>query len=308
MEALESNAWWTGRGPGRWLVNETDRRRVGSLVRSFYEAVPFPDVPMERISSFAELEARAGLYVKMLNTHLPKSASVIDLGCGTGMLLCFLAQLRQRELIGVDFSLNSLRQGRQLASVLGLGNVTLVQADLFSLPFKSASFDYVICHGVLHHTADPLSGLKEAARLLKQDGFLSLGLYNRYGRAMHGLRRFLWRKGLAPRRVPPDGFYREDGHAAPRATLESWFKDQYEHPHETTVSLCQVGEWLSATGLRLVRHLPGALRRGTMPEDGPFASAKANGSPCSLVNRCITQAAWMLRPSESGYFITIARK
>ena len=70
----------------------TLREEVGAKVRRFYEEVPFPGIPVDKISSFGELEVRAGVYARALDKRLPSDAAVIDVGCGTGQLLCLLGQ------------------------------------------------------------------------------------------------------------------------------------------------------------------------------------------------------------------------
>ena len=278
---------------------------VGAKVRQFYEEVPFPGIPIERISSFNELEARAGIYAKALNRQVPQAASVIDVGCGTGQLLCLLGQRQTRRLVGVDFSLNSLRQGQRLASVLGLENTSFVQADIFNLPFEAEKFDYALCHGVLHHTGEPLRGLIELGRLVRKGGFASIGLYNSFGRLAHGFRRWLWRKGLVRRNASPDGFYREDGDRASGETLDSWFRDQHINPHEVTVSIVRAERWLATAGFRSLRVLPGAFSSGLKPKLSLFSLNSPDSRFIRRLFNLVTQLVWMLHPRESGYFIVI---
>jgi len=305
LEAERSDAGTLGMNvkPGDAL-----REEVGTRVRCFYENAPFPEIPFERVSSFSELEARAGIYARCLSKQLPSDARVIDVGCGTGQLLCLLGQGRGRRLIGVDFSLNSLREGKKLASVLGLENVAFVQADIFNLPFGSDEFDYALCHGVLHHTAEPLQALLELARLIRKGGFASVGLYNSYGRLLHGCRRWLWRKGLVRRNVSPNGFYRADSEGASETTLRSWFRDQFENPHEVTVSIAQAERWLSDAGLRLLRLFPGALSSGLESGVRVFSPEKTRCSLRTGLCHLARQLMWMLHPRESGYFIVVSAK
>jgi ubiquinone/menaquinone biosynthesis C-methylase UbiE len=81
---------------------------VTEIVKQFYEKTPFPnydDLDNER----ALLEkARAGQFARLLNEQIPYSASVIEVGCGTGQLTNFLS-IAHRSVLGIDVCLNSLR-------------------------------------------------------------------------------------------------------------------------------------------------------------------------------------------------------
>ncbi|HUT04033.1 MAG TPA: class I SAM-dependent methyltransferase [bacterium] len=281
---------------------------VTAKVREFYEGVPFPRVSFESISSASELNSRAGIYARALDRELPSLARVIDVGCGTAQLLCLLGGCGDRRLFAVDISLGSLLEGKKLASVLGLRNIFFVQADLFNLPFEDAGFDYLFCHGVVHHTDRPLEALVKISRLLRTGGKASIGLYNRYGRAVHRLRRWLWRKGSDHKPIPSGHFYRRDINGVSAGTVNSWFRDQYRNPHEVCISLSTAHRWLTEAGLAFVRFLPNVLRRWPVPGRCLFMQA---GSESHLLRRmtfALTQFLWMVRPVESGYFVVTALK
>ena len=54
----------------------------------------------------------------------------------------------------------------------GLSHCQVRQGDLFSLSFADGDVDVVVLHQVLHFLDDPLSALKEAARILAPGGKL----------------------------------------------------------------------------------------------------------------------------------------
>src|SRR5437867_8987741 len=59
-----------------------------------------------------DLVAIYHLNVVLLNPLLQHGATVLDLGCGTGRFLAYLARLRpDLHLVGLDFSEEMLRQG-----------------------------------------------------------------------------------------------------------------------------------------------------------------------------------------------------
>lgn len=92
---------------------------------------------------------------------VPEKGRVLDIGCGSGF---FSKELTENaEVYGVDISAGMLRHA-------GQKKIHAFQAGAEKLPFFDASFDVVMCVGVLHCIADPEPVLKEAFRVLKKDG------------------------------------------------------------------------------------------------------------------------------------------
>ena len=96
---------------------------------------------------------------------------VLNVGCGNGTLLCLLGELA-RAVIGVDGSKSARLLARSRIHRYGLVNCTVRRAELPTLPFDDAAFDLVVLTEVLVPPGDLLSGLREAIRVLRQDGRL----------------------------------------------------------------------------------------------------------------------------------------
>jgi len=58
-------------------------------------------------------------------------------------------------------------------------NIHLVQASVYELPFKAASFDLCYCIGVIQHTPDPEQTVRSLPRVLTAGGILALTAYER---------------------------------------------------------------------------------------------------------------------------------
>ena len=91
-------------------------------------------------------------------------SSVLDLGCGEGLLA--LLKNKNVYLAGVDLSNDLLKVAERNAYD------TVVEASLSALPFRDASFDYVVSLDVMGHIAfeDKDAVLAETRRVLKKDG------------------------------------------------------------------------------------------------------------------------------------------
>ncbi len=108
---------------------------------------------------------------------LPSGAkTVLDAGCGSGRHT--LALLREGlEVRALDSSQTALDIASELTAPYG-NKVKYDLGNLTCLPFEDASFDAVLCWGVLHYlTGEEFSqALNELYRVLKPDGFLGLTL------------------------------------------------------------------------------------------------------------------------------------
>ncbi len=109
--------------------------------------------------------ARADLLAAL--ALLDPSWVVGDLGCGTGALTAALAP-HVAHVHAIDASSAMLTAAR--ARFASLGNVTVHDGSLETLPLADASLDVAVLMLVLHHVADPARALREVRRVLRPDG------------------------------------------------------------------------------------------------------------------------------------------
>lgn len=88
---------------------------------------------------------------------------IIDIGCGTGLILRKLPQCS----IGLDINPWAIEMARKHAP-----NSELVIADAENIPFRSSSFYTVVCTEMLEHVPSPELALNEIYRILISEGRL----------------------------------------------------------------------------------------------------------------------------------------
>ena len=104
-----------------------------------------------------------------------KGKWILDAGCGAGRFLD-IASRSSCEVVGVDIS-NAVDAAA--ITMKGRGNVHLVQASIYELPFKKAAFDACYSIGVIQHTPDPIKAIRSLPPLLKKGGDIALAMYER---------------------------------------------------------------------------------------------------------------------------------
>ena len=100
-------------------------------------------------------------------THLKAGGSALDVACGSGKLTAQLAALvgRAGRVVGLDFSAQMLEVARRDHPEL-----EFLEGDALNLPFDDASFDAATIAFGLRNLADPVRGLREMLRVVRQQG------------------------------------------------------------------------------------------------------------------------------------------
>ncbi len=93
--------------------------------------------------------------------------TVLDIGCGTGALMMMIHEgKKDAKLFGIDISKEMIKVAQAK-----LGDAAdLTVSDSEKLPFKSGSFDLVLCTFSFHHHPNPTIVFKEMQRVLSPQG------------------------------------------------------------------------------------------------------------------------------------------
>lgn len=101
---------------------------------------------------------------------------VVDLGCGGGFdtLLAARTVGPKGRAIGIDMTEDMLTLARRNAERSGLTNTEFRQGYIEDIPIDDASCDAVISNCVINLSSDKAQVFREAARILKPGGWLSV--------------------------------------------------------------------------------------------------------------------------------------
>lgn len=123
------------------------------------------------LRSECQFKQNLDMPIEKLNTKL-----ILDVGCGPGRFMEILHKYHG-EIIGIDLSFAVDAAFRNM----GLKkNIHLVQADIFRLPFRDNTFDFIYSMGVLHHTNNCKKAFKMLPSLLRAGGKITITLYSSY--------------------------------------------------------------------------------------------------------------------------------
>lgn len=189
------------RSEGSWVfVKLKSDKSIANLIDIILNMVPNSDFTIERdytrlLEIKAQREEKAKLYFEEIagewedlrKLHQPEEVENclfsmvksnefdfhLDLGSGVGRLLEVFADKCEKSE-GIDSSRGMLNIARTKFDEKGLKSINVRMGDILSLPYSDSSVDLLTIHQVLHYLEDPFACIKEAARVLSEDGIILL--------------------------------------------------------------------------------------------------------------------------------------
>ena len=103
---------------------------------------------------------------------------VLDAGCGEGRhtFHCFRSNC---SILGMDLDQKSLLKARWVLGEMrkrgdGHGRALFLRGDALQFPFRTGTFDKIVCSEVIEHVRDDRLGIAELARILKTNGVIAI--------------------------------------------------------------------------------------------------------------------------------------
>lgn len=145
---------------------------------------------------------------------IKKSSLVLDAGCGNGHIL---EKIQNGRLTGIDISAIQIKRAKEKIK----NKAELIQSPIEKMPFPDKYFDRILCTEVFEHTLDPVPGIIEMRRVLKDDGIASVSIPNEklITLTKNFLLNFGFRRVLEPKESKWD--------LASRNNLEEWHLHEY---------------------------------------------------------------------------------
>jgi len=124
-------------------------------------------------SVLSSLESHILPLVPGLTCRLEQGIDVLDLGCGRGRILQYLAaRYPHSHFTGIDLSTDAIAHARRESLRMGLRNIEFLAQDLsdYDQTAESAAYDFITTFDAVHDQARPLNLLRGIRRALKPGG------------------------------------------------------------------------------------------------------------------------------------------
>jgi SAM-dependent methyltransferase len=173
-------------GPDSTKLRENVRVAYSKAASNPAEKHPFPvgeefalslGYPREILEDMpkAAIEGFAGVSNVSVFAALPAGATVIDLGCGSGLDSLIAAQRVGAEgrVIGIDFSEEMLDRANCSRRRLGLANTMFLRSGAEQIPLAGACADHVLVNGIFNLNPFRDEIFRELARIVRPGGSVS---------------------------------------------------------------------------------------------------------------------------------------
>lgn len=123
----------------------------------------------------ASFKDRLNLFISPIIKQLPKSAVILDYGCGTGTM-SFVLGKKGYSVIGVDASEEMVNKANRKRPQGKLQHVDFKVINPENMTFTKDSFDAIICSSVLEYITDDYALINILANTLKPKGIFLISV------------------------------------------------------------------------------------------------------------------------------------
>ena len=170
-------------------------------IREFYTRHPYPP-PVENLDRARDMWQdqtihRAEFHLLWPHKEYRANLNVLVAGCGTWQAAKHAICHPAARVVAIDVSTTSLEHTEKLKHKYDLKNLETRQVSIENAGDLDQQFDLIICTGVLHHLADPDTGLRALRSVLNSEGAMYLMVYAPYGRTgIYMLQEYCRRLGI----------------------------------------------------------------------------------------------------------------
>ena len=280
-----------------------DDRTVKKVI-DFYNEAPFPNYEDNDDKSSINQKGDNNYLAKQFKNFIGFNKDILEVGCGTGQLSLYFSIGNNNRVYALDPTLASINLGKNFAKKNKIENIKFINADIFDDIFNNEVFDFIWTNGVLHHTKDPRLAFSIISKYLKKNGYILVGLYNKYGRFRTLFRRFLYKifgKSIVMFLDPTLRNMKKGN----KNQINSWIRDQYEHPIESLHTLDEVLKWFNENNVEFINSLPSCEI-----EEKYGKSLFDKASEGTFLSRLFSQISMLFNAfgSDGGLFIAIGKK
>jgi 2-polyprenyl-3-methyl-5-hydroxy-6-metoxy-1,4-benzoquinol methylase len=168
-ESMAAVYWLTKIKIGSVLGHYGHKRKPSKRITSYYKAGSF------FTKLFLKIRWTLTPYHKM-EEHVPEAGTILDLGCGHGLLSLLMAsESREREILGIDHDDHRIELANSAKDKMDKGRTTFQKGD-FVIPHTSNPYSGVTLIDVMHYFPfeKQVETLKSAYSALKPEGKLIL--------------------------------------------------------------------------------------------------------------------------------------
>ncbi len=168
----EQNRTWWNENPMRYDWNQSipfeefSREFFDEIDRRFFSNVkqfmPWSKIPFDPLIDFDGLAEK----------------DVLEIGMGCGSHAQLFAQ-HAKSYVGIDITDYAVKSTSERMKRFGIDNAKIVRMDAENMEFGNESFDYLWSWGVIDHSSNTETALKEMRRVLKPEGMAVTMVYHR---------------------------------------------------------------------------------------------------------------------------------